>query len=210
MRLSGAQAAKLLHADRGLLDALLPCVVPWIVTTEAKGESNFHWNPGRLLRRGDRCARCGRAGGNWRRMSKGPSSLAGCVRQPGKCRPSPCYGSRPPGAGNQTFGQPCLPLRGSREPGTNRQQGQVRGGFQHHGFTPPGRAGVRASLCLSLLLLGTLVSSPNPSLEIAVSLEAHLAGELGEAAHADPFGTPSSLDVNEPEVLFYKMRHLGN
>lgn len=73
MRLSGAQAAKLLHADRGLLDTLLPCVVPWIVTTEAKGESNFHWNPGRLLRRGDRCARCGRAGGNWRRVSKGPS-----------------------------------------------------------------------------------------------------------------------------------------
>lgn len=46
---------------------------------------------------------------------------------------------------------------------------------------------VRASFCLSLLLLGTLVSSPNPSLEIPVSLEAHLAGELGEAAHADPF-----------------------
>lgn len=51
MRLSGAQAAKLLHADRGLLDALPLCVVPWIVTTEAKGERNFHWNPGRLLRR---------------------------------------------------------------------------------------------------------------------------------------------------------------
>ena len=46
---------------------------------------------------------------------------------------------------------------------------------------------VRASFCLSLLLLGTLVSSPNPSLEIPVSLEAHLAGERGEAAHADPF-----------------------
>lgn len=88
------------------------------------------------------------------------------------------------------------------------QQG-LRGGFQHHGFTHSSRP----RWCQSELHFASACSCselsrrPQTLLWRSLCLWRLISPASWERQRTR---TPSSPDVNEPEVLFYKMRHLGN
>uniref|UniRef100_A0ABI7XCC5 tRNA (adenine(58)-N(1))-methyltransferase n=1 Tax=Felis catus TaxID=9685 RepID=A0ABI7XCC5_FELCA len=72
----------------------------------------------------------------------------GVSASPASADQAPATGHALPAPGTRRSGSPACPCGAPGNQAPTAQQGQVRGGFQHHGFTPPGRAGVSQSFIL--------------------------------------------------------------